>query len=632
MNIQKKRKNSKIINTNKTQQPNELLSKPTDGKKNSETKNKHQKLFFLIIPASIFCVSLIINIFLLAQFRQHDLFSHINKVTDSFGFIETAKVIASSNFIGEGKFNQEPGYYYFLAIIIKMAGSNVYAIRIIQSAIGSLTVVSVYYITYFLFCNSTAALISSSLLILCGVHYYYNLIILRTFLTSFLILSCITSFILYLKSDSKKFIFFTGCLTGLSFLTQPNVISFFIAAVAVLFFSPKKNILLFILGFSLIFGILGIRNKIAGTELLSFSNKGAAEFASGNIIESNGVGWVEHPKSYWYAKKYQTLTGVIVNVIKDSLINDPQKYFKLILNKTAAALNNYEVPNNYNFYYFKKYYISDLKYFPVNFGIIFILFSIGISQIKFSKTFNFHDKIQILYITTLIFYFLTIISFYIISRFRFPVLILMTPYAGYGLLSIFYNFRNKIYKKFFTQIIIGSAAVIITFFYPVEGINKNSDMALAYANDGSAYSELNLLDKSIERYDTALKYYPAEAGYATIIKLCIRNNNYNASLKYCYDGLQLYNNSADLIYLTAYNHIFLKNHNESVKFLLKIPDSANYINFKIYNLALEYYYLNDYNTSLIYWEKYYQLNPDDDKARLNIINLKLWQTKQKNIK
>ncbi|HPG30726.1 MAG TPA: hypothetical protein PLQ81_08085, partial [bacterium] len=80
------------------------------------------------------------------------------------------------------------------------------------------------------------------------------------------------------------------------------------------------------------------------------------------------------------------------------------------------------------------------------------------------------------------------------------------------------------------------------------------------------------------------------------------------------------------------NFIKLQNHAESVNYLLKIPEIENFKNFKLYNLALEYYYLNDYNASLVYWEKYYILNPSDDKARLNIINLKLWQSKQKNLK
>ncbi|HPN29845.1 MAG TPA: glycosyltransferase family 39 protein [bacterium] len=632
----KKRKISKNLSPKNNSEPTESVNNPIQCKPSSDSEKKNKTKIFIFYCIVLFLISAVLNWVLLTQYKRHPLFNFINKVTDSYAFFENGKNLANSGFIGKGKFNQEPGYYYYLAAAIKLFGADVYKIRVFQSITGSLTVVLVFIFSYFLFDSIAAGLSASILLLFCGAQYYYNFLILRTFLIPFQIFLCLTLLIIFYKTNNLKALFSAGLLAGAAFLTRPNSISFIISSIiCIIFFyktNRKKMLLYFISGIVLIFCILGIRNISAGAGLLSFSDKGAAEFASGNIIESNGVGWIEHPKSNEYAEKHKNLSAVIFRVVLDSIKANPAAFIKLQLNKIAAALNNYEIPNNYNFYYFKNYYIPNLKYFPVNFGIIFIFFAMGIIVLTAKQNNSEFNLIKAAYLSTLVLYFFSVTSFYVISRFRYPVLVLMIPCAGLGASSFIKNILKRNFVKSGIQTLAGIAAGLIAFYYPVDGFNKNFDAALAYANDGAAYSELNLTGKSIERYKKALDYYPAEIGFATIIKLFIKTGDFVSGSEYSKKGLNLYPRSADLNYLAAFNFIKLQNHAESVNYLLKIPEIENFKNFKLYNLALEYYYLNDYNASLVYWEKYYILNPSDDKARLNIINLKLWQSKQKNLK
>lgn len=597
----------------------------------STLKNKK---FIIFVPSCLFLVSLVISLLLLYEYRSHILFDHINPVTDSVGFLNQAKSLYSDNFIGQGVFNQEPGYAYYLAIIMMFFGDDLFTIRLFQVITASFTVVLVYFTSFFLFKNYYASICSAILLILTGVHYFYSLIILRPFLIPFFMLVSFILFSFAMKKDNIKLFLVSGIFTAISFFVRPTAISFFIAVVLVLFFYNKKYIIYFVSGFLIIFSILVMRNLIADADLFSFSTKGPQEFASGNILESKGVGWIEHPKQMEYYKKYKSLSKVMYNVIKDSLLESPVDYFLLKLNKTIAVFYNHEIPNNYSFNYYKKYFIPRVRFLFVNFGIVFICFAFALPEIKFlkfnclKKKYSINQKLQITYFITLFMYFGTLLAFYIISRFRFPFLVLLVPVSGFGLVSLYNNIRNKKTKKIVYQIIAGLIALYITFFYPLKGLNKNYNMALAYANDGSTLSRLNKTEKAIDNYKKALSYYAPEIGFVTLVRLLINSNQLEDALFYSSEGLKNYPNSVDLTYFNAFINIRLNNYNESVKYLLRLPDTPQYKSFKYYNLAVGYYHLNDYNKSLVYWEKYYEQNPDDEKAFLNIQTLRNWQKRQ----
>jgi 4-amino-4-deoxy-L-arabinose transferase-like glycosyltransferase len=597
--------------------------------KKSKKKKISNKIIFVVIPILLFIASLTISLILLSEYKNHPLFYHLNRVTDSVGFLSVAEQLAETNFIGSGKFNQEPGYQYFLSIIIKLFGNDLFTIKLFQSIVGSLTILLVYFLTLNIFNNFPAALFSSLLLLFCGIHYYYNLIILRPFLIPFLSFLSVLFFIFFLKTGKKKFIILSGFFTALAFFTRPTAISFIISALIILCFFSKKNIIYYLSGFGIVLILLIARNIKAEADLLSFSTKGPLEFASGNILQSTGTGWTEHPEASEYANKYKGLTSVMFNVVKDALLTDPIKYIGIKINKSIATIHNYEFPNNYSYLYYKEYRIPKLKYLIINAGIIFIFFTMGIVEIRFNKNFNYRTKVILLYLIMIFFYFLTIVAFYVISRFRFPFLVMMTPIAGFGISKLIFNIRKKNYKRLFIQIGCGLAALYLTFFYPVKGINKNFNMAMAYANDGSIFSELNMVPEAIERYEKALSYYSPEIGLTTIVKLFIRNNDFENALKYSVSGLKLYPNSVELTYLAAYNNIALKNYADSIEYLKKLSDNSIYQNYKYYNLALGYYHLNDYNNSLEYWKKYYKVNPADTTAAKNIEILSQWQNNQK---
>ncbi len=608
---------------------------------NNKTNDFSYSIWKIILPLLIFLISFALNYTALKEYSHNDLFDVINPVTDSSGFFYTAKAIADSNFIGSDKFNQEPGYYYFLAVIIKIFGSGIFTIRFFQIIIGALNVVIIYFITLQLFANRRAAVISALLLAFSGVFIYYNLLLLRHFLASFILNLGILIFLKYLHNPSKKNAFFSGIICSAGFFTQPNIISIIFSALFIFIFRKEKKLAAyFAAGAMIIVSLLMIRNFYAGAALLSFSNKGPSEFAAGNTLSVSGVGWVEDRLGNEYVAKYKTLFNVMFHTVTDSISQDPIAYFKLIFRKFIMLLNNYEVPNNYNFVYFQKNLIPFLNVTFINFGIMFVFAVIGLMSIR--PALYKPPSPFFFYICNALLFFGSVLAFYVLSRFRFPFFVLLSPFAGYGLLitineTILYflkflfgkdiNNNLKIYNKSLTAI-AAAAAYLITFIYPVTGFDSGYNMALAYANDASAYLTKKKVDKAIDYYKRALKYYPAEAGYSTLIKILLEKNDFETARQFCNEGLLYHPNSPDINYYLAFMAVNNQKYNEIVYYLIKVPDLPNFLTFKFYNLAIAYFYLNDYENSIIYWEKYYKLHPEDQKAGLNIINLKTFLMKK----
>jgi tetratricopeptide (TPR) repeat protein len=144
-------------------------------------------------------------------------------------------------------------------------------------------------------------------------------------------------------------------------------------------------------------------------------------------------------------------------------------------------------------------------------------------------------------------------------------------------------------------------------------------MALAYANDASAFLKQNNKSKAIELYKTALSHYPALPGFKTILRLFFETKNYEEMENYAQWCSRQYPNANFQYYYLSLSHIIKKDYKTAIPYLLKLNNTMAV--YKFYNLALSYFYLNDYKKSLFYWKKYHEVNPKDLNAKKNIKNL-----------
>jgi len=434
----------------------------------------------------------------------------------------------------------------------------------------------------------------------------------------------------------------------LAILTRPNAIVLAIVFCVYFWLVNRKKILYFLSGIILILFLLAMRNIAADADsLLKFSQKGPQEFASGNILESNGVGWTEHPKSKKYFQEYPTLIAMMVAILKNEFLTEPLKFIKLQFNKICAVFNNYEIPNNYNFYYYKQNVIPLLNKLPINFAIIFSLASVGIFYAilllrrKDNEAFKPTEKDSkidsvkfFVLLASILLYSLSIAAFYVISRFRFPILPMFAVFAGFGVWAFYQTIITRKFLDFLILLFFCSIAFVFSEFFPVKGFLKNFDNALAFANDGAAYKELNNLEKAAEKYKLSMKQYPALQGYLTLINILAQQNKIDEQLKYTDEALKYYPDNSELLIIKAALLLTLKKDDKMVIELLNKSDDR-YLNhqqqsYKYYNLAVKSAEQKEYKQSLEFWRKYCSLNPSDTFSAQNIPLLENWLKKKNN--
>ncbi|HOK40187.1 MAG TPA: glycosyltransferase family 39 protein [bacterium] len=567
----------------------------------------------------IFVFYLIFQLCILLQFKNNDpTFYSFIKITDSPGFYYAAVDIVNKNILGaNGTYLQSPLYYYFLAILI-IIFNNLFFIKFVQILFGSFNIIIIYFISLYVFNNKKYAIASTIILCFNGISIFYNTLILREFLVVLLNNLTILFFILALKNKNLKYSFLTGILFGLAILTRENFFIFFPVLIIIFFLKNKKKFISFIIGFCFIYSILIIRNYLSNAPLFKISSKGVYEFAAGNVPESNGLGWVELSSAQQIANNNKSLISAafaILKLYKDNPIN----FLKLQLNKFLGFLNNYEIPNNYNFYFTKKNFSSLLNFSFVNSGIIFILSFIGFffSFAKYKK--NIYLWILISYI---ILYSFSVIGIYVISRFRIPVIVFLTIFAGVGLINIFEFIKKIEIKKIVIIFIIGIITYYFSFSYKPQGLNKEADLALAYANIGAYFRDIKEYDKALQYYFEAIKYYAPEEAILTIANIYKEKNDINNYLNWLEKCIEYYPQNQNIIFKVASIYFDNSNYAKAKYYFEKIINSNDFSFNAFFKLGIIYFLEKDFIKAEYYWNEALKLKPDSFEIKHNLAQIK----------
>ncbi len=201
---------------------------------------------------AIFTLALLLRLGVLYQLQGTDPLAVL--LGDSKAYHEWAlTLVQSGDWIGTQTFYQSPLYPYFLALIYKVTGPSLLAVRIIQSILGALACLALYQATRKLF-NPKTALIAGLLLGLFPIAIFFDLIIQKSALDSFL-LSLLLLAIANLwrptpshnaggwTQDSGRLLLWStllGLSTGLFVLNRENALPIAFILPILLFFHLRK--------------------------------------------------------------------------------------------------------------------------------------------------------------------------------------------------------------------------------------------------------------------------------------------------------------------------------------------------------------------------------------------------------
>jgi Tfp pilus assembly protein PilF/4-amino-4-deoxy-L-arabinose transferase-like glycosyltransferase len=491
--------------------------------------NDREKIWIL----TIFVLAFALRIIYLLQIKNNPHF--FSPTMDPLYHDVWAQNIAGGNWIGGKVFFRAPFYAYFLAAVYKIFGHSYIIPRLIQHLVGSLSCVLVYFLAKRLF-GHTVAIVSGFMAATYGMLLYFEgELLLDSFLVFFDLLLII--FLLQAK-DNPKFSrwFICGLILGLSAITRPNILFFipFVWLWIYLVFKRRKEfktILTYsaslLLGTILIVSPVTLRNLIVGGDLVLIASQGGINFYIGNNQNADGVSAIFYREDWQYRDFQQMAEKETGRSMKPSEIsnfyykkginfhlNDPVQGLKLLTKKLYLFWNRFELSNNQDIYFFRRY-SSLLRISPVGFwligplglvGMVLSLWRVKNSRKARSKKLAQRRENFWLLVLFVFSYMFTVVMFFVPARFRLPVIPFLIIFSGYAVVWLVKRIREKEFSLLRNFLILLIPLVLLT--------NSNAyhvnvdDFSQAHFSLGNAYLKQGKLNLALAQFDSVLALNP----------------------------------------------------------------------------------------------------------------------------
>jgi len=431
-----------------------------------------------------------------------------------------AKQIASGNILGSGPFFRAPLYAYFLGAIYAIFGPSLTAAKIVQHLIGAFSCSLIFLFTNRYF-NRKTAVVSGLISAFYWVFIYFEDELL---LDSLLVLLAIILVWLLLKTfeqpNLRRFLL-TGIILGLAAITRPNFLAMLpVVAIWVIYtfkLGIKEKIvriLVLTAGCAVMISPVTVRNTLVGGDTVLIASQGGINFYIGNNEYATGATALmpEFGPTWQYADcEYlaKLETGRIGKEMKQSEVsafyykkalkfikNKPAEWIYLMTKKLAYFWNSYEISNNQNLYFFRRFASITVILPPLLFIIV------PLSLIGLYNIFLRDGKYHIIGLFVLAYAF-TVVGFFVNSRFRLPVLpflIILSVNTVFENIDYFKKKKTKSLIFTFTALLILIPLCNIDFFKI-----RHDSFAMSHFSLGNVYLKKGMKQKALEEYARALE-------------------------------------------------------------------------------------------------------------------------------
>ena len=553
-----------------------------------------------------------------------------NFMLDEAFYSDWALSIAGGRWLGEGLFNGLPLYPYTLGIVFKIFGYNLFMARLIEVTIASLSCVFLYFIAKDIF-NKRVGIIAAIIAALYAPFIFYSGILVPTVFTVFFYLASLLIFIKALRIHSKRWFFLFGIIAGLAVMTRASMLLFLPLALAwVMIVSADKekalvNVALAAIGLLLVMTPLLVRNYIVSRDIVFLTSHAGMNLYIGNNEEADG----RFKAPFWVRSNIaglQTDAKTIAQKelgrdLKDSEVSkyyaskaasfikkNPGPFLKLLWQKLTLFINKQEI------YDVACYEVYRDKIPILGFPFITFLF-VGILAIAgMLIALKNWRKVMPLYLFVIT-YTLSILLYFVSSRYRVPFAMVMVIFAGFFISW----FIDKIKKKSFLK--AGLSLLLCAAIFPMVNLSTGIDdiTATGYSNLGSLYLKAGEYDNAIIAFKEAIildssgpKPYN-DAGYAYMM-----NRDYKRAKSYIFDAL-----SKDPDYPFVYINLGLLNAREGnlnaaeKEYKIAIELNPN-ISQAHNNLAGLYEISKRRPLAIIEYKKAIELDPGNAKTHYNL--------------
>lgn len=388
-------------------------------------------------PVVIFCLALLVRILYLLQARQQDPLFFSPQMDALYHHQWAVAVARGAEFIEDAYF-RAPLYPFFLGLIYKVFGVNLFVARLVQVVLGSLSCLFLCLIGRKLFDGRTG-FIAGLLMAFYPLFIYFDGELLIPVLLVFLLLC--GSLFLYWKDKKWFYLPLAGLFFGLGAIARPNVLLFVFVLVVWFFFENRQGWLrrsaIFLCAALIPIVPVTVRNYVKSKSFVLIAWQAGTNFYIGNNEYSDGTtAIVPGTRGTWWGG-YNDVKRIAETELGRQLKGyeidrfwlkkgfqfwqrNPLKALHLTLRKFYLWFCGYEVSNNRDKYFFKRYTFLNFLWFKTSFlkfpfGVVLPLALAGIYLTRRNWR-----RLMPVYLF-LCAYMLSFIPFFITARYRLPV-------------------------------------------------------------------------------------------------------------------------------------------------------------------------------------------------------------------
>ena len=475
-----------------------------------------------MFPLFLFLFALLCRAAFFLQLKNYPLLDVLGS-DPGYYYNKAVEILRSGDWVGSKIFFASPFYPYFLATLFSIFGRELFAARIVQGLIGSLTAILVYLIGKRAF-GQRVGFVAGILYCLYPVFPFYELTLEYDPLLLFHMLLAIAVCFGLQDNWTIPRSLFLGLLVGLSFTLRPNILILLIP-LWILFAGRGANlsssrllvgIVFFGLGCLLIIFPITLRNYLVGGEWVLISAHGGEAFYTGNnpytdsaiakipSVETDFAGeerdFVRLAFRKTGEKGYRTASHFWYREGFEFIRQHPSAYLRLLLKKVYRLLKAYEIPDN-NDYQFTRTFFHPLArgWSHIDYGLILALSVYGLAVgLRYSKEALFLFLYLVLSVSVSL-------LFPIISRYRLPIVPVLIVFAAFTCCHVWENMKRGRRKIIFLSLLI----CVPVYLFSEWGVKEDAAFAHSYYSLGKLRSGQGKSEEALYWYHQALSRFPS---------------------------------------------------------------------------------------------------------------------------
>lgn len=529
-------------------------------------------------------------------------------------YYRVAAKIADGTLVGDsGNLVRGPGYAYFLGFLLFLSGKSLLFVRLMQSLLGIGTGMCLYVLARRNF-GWVAALVALGLYALYMPVVVYESTLLMAPLITFLMTCGLMLFMQAVETRQVKLFALSGALFGWAYICRPNNLLAAVLLVGYMLVYIRsvgfKRLGVFCLGFAGVYGLLIVRNWLAGGDLMTVTTQGPIVLINSHVHDSIGLGWMRSAFEEKILFKAKGSTLELIRILVTDIARHFPRWLQLQFGKVYAYFFGFEFSQFIDFY-LKRELMTILR-FSVPYGFISALALTGALMSVVHKR-SRYTALLLLYWLMLI---VSVVIFYIIARFRQPAIPLFCIFAGYCSVTLF-ELRN--WKLRAVYVFIGLLLIVVLNLPQKHEVHRKMFTAQSYYNRAMRYMKAGDFKNAAGDFHKYIDMRPQSPDGAYFLGRSYEEiGEYEKALKWFNYASVLGDEKKDLLFHIGVCYYHLEKYEKAVQFMERGIRTKQQQPSQYEALANAYMKLDNEEKALQIWNLMTSVFPDDYRGYMHL--------------